>query len=120
MLDVHKLPSGCVSVEVVEIGVLIPDQLPVDLVCPCCGGGFLHHDAVVDFYREEGKEDAPISVRTTVREGRARTDRVSSGLNPSLRRDGLLISFWCEGCGGKPQLVLVQHKGASEISWCVP
>jgi hypothetical protein len=43
--------------------------------------------------------------------------------NPSQRRDGIAISFWCEQCGagakGHPGLTLTvaQEKGSTEIVW---
>ena len=59
-------------------------------------------------------------VRSTVRDGSAKIDVVqsdSSG-NPSSRRDGIYISFWCEGCKGIDEdvleLTVSQHKG---LSW---
>jgi hypothetical protein len=46
--------------------------------------------------------------------------------NPSPRRDGIVISFFCEQCtnwgetGEVIELTLAQHKGATEIGWRYP
>jgi hypothetical protein len=37
--------------------------------------------------------------------------------NPSSRRDGILIHFWCEHCEEKPVMAILQHKGTTFIGW---
>lgn len=38
--------------------------------------------------------------------------------NPSARRDGVAIRFWCETCGADNiELVVEQHKGNSFLRW---
>jgi hypothetical protein len=42
--------------------------------------------------------------------------------NPSSRRQGLAIRFFCEGCGGADsddiiELTVAQHKGSTELAW---
>lgn len=93
----------------------------VELECPRCRASLLHHGAVKVFDRHE---DAASVTMTTVSGGTvsmATVGAVGSG-NPSSRRDGLSIRFWCEGCGGDTpddviELTIAQHKGATEIGW---
>jgi hypothetical protein len=37
--------------------------------------------------------------------------------NPSSRRGGVAIRFWCEGCDSAPELTLEQHKGETHLHW---
>jgi hypothetical protein len=44
--------------------------------------------------------------------------------NPSDRRDGIVITFWCEQCHGESgpdtnylRLAVIQHKGATYLRW---
>lgn len=93
----------------------------VELECPRCGASLLHHGAVTVFDRGE---DADRETMTTISGGTVSMATVESGGsgNPSGRRDGLAIRFWCEGCGGDTpddviELTIAQHKGATEIGW---
>lgn len=93
-----------------------------DLCCPRCGADNLHHSTVTVF--DGGSEDPQTVVRTTVYGGSTKMECVpekGSG-NPSARRHGLTIKFWCEGCGGDSpgdliELKIAQHKGSTEIGW---
>jgi hypothetical protein len=55
--------------------------------------------------------------------GSAKIDAVPSdgSGNPSGRRDGLSIKFWCEGCKGVDEdileLTISQHKGSTLLGW---
>ena len=92
-----------------------------DLICPRCANMHLHHRGVTVF--DVAKEDAETAVRTEVSHGKSATRVVANnGENPSSRRGGLVIDFWCEGCGEeKPlQLTIAQHKGSTELSWRFP
>ena len=93
-----------------------------NLPCPRCGNDYLHHRGVTSFDRSE---DAETVLRTTMEVGKTTVQLVAqadSG-NPSIRRDGLVIQFWCEHCGGGDdgksviELTLAQHRGATEIAW---
>ena len=86
------------------------------LICPNCGFHCLHHDGVTVYDRQE---DYPITIETFVREGLATTSTVDSNVsrNPSSRRDGVAIEFWCEGCEVRPQLTIEQHKGTTFLAW---
>lgn len=86
------------------------------LHCPRCGEGALHHSSVTVFDRDE---DARSVVKTVVEAGKVHVDpsALNEG-NPSSRRDGLVVDFWCEACGNEPiQLCIGQHKGSTEIGW---
>ena len=69
------------------------------LQCPrCVGGGNLHHVRVEVFARPEDAENVN---ETTVQGKLAHVEYVlndTSG-NPSSRRDGLRVHFYCEQCG---------------------
>jgi hypothetical protein len=79
------------------------------LSCPDCGGTCLHQGAVSVFVRpvEDGR-----CVSTHI-------NGVVAGDNPSPRRDGLTIRFFCETCGvrGRRALNIFQHKGQTFIEW---
>ncbi len=74
-------------------------NLPL-LLCPRCQSRNLHHSKVTTFNREEDEE---IVVVTTVEGNSTITSALpnESTDNPSSRRDGLAIRFWCENCGGQ-------------------
>ncbi len=83
------------------------------LVCPSCGFNCLHHDKVEVF---ECTEDATHGVHVTVSDGKAVMDTSLEG-NPSARRHGLSVHFWCEGCDAKPVLSISQHKGCTYMTF---
>ena len=33
------------------------------------------------------------------------------------RRDAVILYVWCESCGHRGELIVRQHKGATEIYW---
>lgn len=78
-----------------------------ELRCPSCGFHYLHHDKVEVFERGE---DAENGLHVVVESGTVRTD-TNLQRNPSSRRHGLSVHFWCEGCDAKPVMTLIQHKG---------
>lgn len=86
------------------------------LECPCCGSEYLHHAKVTIFDRGE---DAETVVRTEVQGSKLSVNPLDQGQgNPSSRRDGVTVDFWCEGCGASPiTLTIGQHKGMTEIGW---
>lgn len=91
------------------------------LDCPRCGGNNLHHWRVEVYERPE--EDGPVTktsvesrsfpadIQTAARSKREPTD------NPSARRNGLSVSFWCEGCAEISVLGIAQHKGCTLVEW---
>ena len=101
-----------------------------ELLCPVCNGNNLHHNAVIHYHRREDEE----IVRVTSVEGGEFVSSLmpneTSG-NPSSRRDGIAIEFWCENChselnGANPEysnyfrLQIQQHKGTTYLDWDIP
>jgi len=90
------------------------------VLCPNCKGGYLHQGAV--FVYERASEDAKDITRISISENGTcvSTEKIpdkDSG-NPSARRNGIKIQFWCEGCGDLNQMLCIyQHKGATFIEW---
>lgn len=98
----------------VEIGDYDKINGTSDLKCPGCGETTgLHHDRVEVYERAE---DATSGVHVVVDNMQATMDTNLQD-NPSARRHGLAIRFWCEHCDGKHVLALAQHKGMTYISW---
>ena len=85
------------------------------LECPSCGGEYLHHDRLEVF---ECGEDAEHGTHVVVENGRAVMDSNLTG-NPSKRRHGLRIQFWCEMCDDRLEFTLVQHKGNTFVDMSV-
>lgn len=91
--------------------------------CPNCGSPTLHQETVEVFFRQEDADDGiavavqgkavwshdpdliPVAVST------------SQAGNPSPRRDGVAIRFWCEACPATPVLNIIQHKGDTMVEW---
>jgi hypothetical protein len=84
-----------------------------ELKCPSCGYNYLHHEKVEIFERGEDEEKG---LHVKVENGMVTTDTNLSG-NPSARRHGLTIHFWCEGCKAKPVLSISQHKGNTLVDF---
>ena len=96
------------------------------LKCAHCGNTNLHHDEVIVFER---REDAQQGMRVMVA-GVDRQDRQSDNVtglcpsviidstmfgNPSARRQGVHVGLWCEQCGQRSSLSIVQHKGTTHL-----
>jgi hypothetical protein len=88
------------------------------LLCPGCKNFELHHEAVTVFERDE-LEDGPsgaVEVGDELRCRRIEGARAEAG-NPSARRNGVAIRFWCEQCSDISELTIAQHKGTSLVQW---
>ena len=84
------------------------------LVCPSCGGDYLHHGAVCSYTRI--KEDSADGTAYRIDGSSiARSSQLNG--NPSARRDGITIDFNCELCGNTSTLGIAQHKGQTQLSW---
>lgn len=81
------------------------------LLCPSCKGANLHH-ARVDVWDRPG-EDQP-STKTSILAPKGFDPPT---YNPSSRRGGISIVFWCEGCSERPVLGVAQHKGSTLLRW---
>lgn len=93
---------------------LFSDDYEGRLRCPSCGGEYLHHTTVEVYNRNE---DGTHGQRTVVEEGvnnygLTRVDNNVNG-NPSPRRHGLVVNFYCEECEALPKLLIWQHKGST-------
>ncbi len=86
------------------------------LLCPLCGGNYLHHKVIETFER---CEDAEEGMHTTITRDRVDVKYEPLVDNPSPRRDGLKIEFYCEFCGNQLTLVILQHKGETWVGWDV-
>src|SRR5436190_19132022 len=85
------------------------------LACRYCGEQNLHHDRVIVFDR---CEDEPKLTKVTVECGvMVETVHSCGSGNPSSRRHGLAIKFWCEHCDKNSELCIAQHKGNTFLSW---
>jgi hypothetical protein len=86
------------------------------LLCPRCGDLYLHHGNVNVYTRQEDSEQ---TLHTELTGFQTKTALVASDtvLNPSRRRGGMRITFWCEGCGEESDLTIAQHKGVTFIDW---
>jgi len=97
------------------------------LICPSCGNNYLHHTSLTVYNRTEDAEETRVTHVGTALEGYMSTPDVDSLTsatvaskdcdNPSSRRHGLQIRFWCETCDAKPILNLYQHKGFTGLEW---
>lgn len=87
-----------------------------ELLCPHCGNNYLHHAEVEVFTRHE---DADKTLLTTVGYFNTNTAWTDSEvlLNPSSRRGGIRIKFWCESCTHESYLTMAQHKGVTIMEW---
>ena len=81
------------------------------LVCPGCGGTYLHHGVVNTFDRDEDAENG-----RHVRIGRGVVIDHDLRNNPSFRRGGLTITFSCETCSAESTLRIAQHKGQTFVT----
>lgn len=97
-----------------------------ELVCPVCKENNLHQNSVHVYNRvEDGSSVRATSVtgpevHSTVLENNLTT-------NPSPRRQGLTVKFWCEHCHGDGSnyltqfsLNILQHKGTTFLYWDIP
>ncbi len=96
------------------------------LRCPRCSGDYLHQGTVTVYDRGE---DAKVTAVSTVQNGLVSNHirPTEETWNPSSRRHGVVIAFWCELCHGQavPEgveredlwLTFAQHKGVTHVGW---
>lgn len=92
------------------------DPKDAGLKCPYCGesNGLHHHFIETYCCHDDANKGQRLSI--DVNKGLQRLDDDMTG-NPSVRRQGISIHFWCEfGC---PDAVLnlIQHKGVTYLQW---
>lgn len=92
------------------------------LSCPKCNEDYLHQQNTTIFARGEDADWTTVIAQDG--ENVQATPFPSRELmNPSLRRHGMLIEFWCEHChyedDEKPnyRLAIYQSKGITTIEW---
>jgi len=100
-------------------------QIDDDAVrCAHCGDTVVHHDEVVIYEcREDAREGMRVMVsgldRQAADTGRALLPCVTVDAsmvgNPSPRRQGVRVGLWCESCGERSDLTIVQHKGMTLV-----
>jgi len=87
-------------------------NIPKALACPACGGTSMHSKQITAYMRPE---DGPLTYEAAINGAVVVTGVVpsSESNNPSGRRGGIIIGFWCEDCddGKRLELLLIQHKG---------
>lgn len=92
-------------------------QIPVweylCLSCPNCGGEHLHQSEVELYCRHE--DEPAKSARYDALTGESTP--ISDSGNPSSRRQGIVVEFWCERCPALPRLAIFQHKGNTHFGW---
>jgi hypothetical protein len=108
-------------IETIHENVCVDDDV---LLCPRCGFNCMHHYRVTAFNRKE--DDARVQKTDIVTDdlywgGGSAEVRVSlvknTSDNPSSRRHGITMCFFCEGCHGKFKLSIDQHKGQTSMRW---
>ena len=128
-------PGDLISEEYLDVAV---DDV---LLCPLClkdypdgRGVWLHQTGVEAFFRNEDSwKGAHGYIAHTESFLAVNGDCGRTSRNPSARRDGLIIYFFCEWCSeyGEPEqgdenkpfvtleLHISQHKGVTEMRWLV-
>ena len=86
-----------------------------ELLCPHCNGSYLHHYTIVSYHREQ--EDEKNITLIEVQGGNVTLHNDDAVKNPSDRRDGAGIRFWCEQGCPEMELTIAQHKGSTYVQW---
>lgn len=84
------------------------------LMCPHCGEIFLHQYKTEIFDRDED-EVKGLYVKTDRNDGIIVKKDLEG--NPSKRRDGLRVHFFCEICQASCALEIYQHKGQTFVKF---
>jgi hypothetical protein len=111
--------SDRIDIEAAQGDFPYPDG--ASICCPQCDNlgsdgvryPHLHHRTVTVFDRIEEDHDVIV---TRISRGKVVRELNGSG-NPSRRRGGIAIEFWCELCHGVSVLTLAQHKGSTHLEW---
>jgi len=116
------------SVALGEPGVCGPygSETASILACPVCGEGYLHHLDTIVYSRDGEDQDGKVTV--VYGSGATGNGPFCMESNPSRRRDGLRITFYCECCGSGSanlqtamptgmHLCILQHKGSTYMYW---
>jgi hypothetical protein len=89
------------------------------ICCPICGDAYgMHHTKIEIFNRSS---DDMITNHYIFQNGKISNNydgKKANEENPSLRRSGIKIKFYCESCNDKEfTLCLAQHKGSTFLYW---
>ena len=79
---------------------------------PSCRSATLHQFGVEVFHR---LEDAVTGLHVEIDGFKIASDQSVWDGNPSSRRSGLTISFWCENCDAVTTMSVTQHKGSTFV-----
>lgn len=79
------------------------------LCCPVCKGFYTHHYAVVAYACEEDQK----AVVTAIPTNKYAVEGFNIPENPSARRDGVAVMFFCEECAARFRVTIAQHKGST-------
>ena len=85
------------------------------LCCARCGEAMLHQERVEVFIPQQEDDERGLRLSVNIEKVSFETDSHAGRGNPSSRRDGVAITFWCEICHGKSRLTIAQHKGAEYL-----
>jgi len=88
------------------------DKRKIQLLCAHCGGDYTHHTRI-DVY--ERIEDAEEGIHVCVDRGKVWGDDDMHG-NPSGRRTGVTVTYYCEHCDHESVLKIAQHKGGTYVT----
>jgi hypothetical protein len=75
----------------------------------------VHHTYVVVYHRF--KEDGETIAIHTEYGITSATNSSAEHRNPSGRRGGIAIGFYCESCDDESELTIEQHKGNTFVQW---
>ena len=87
-----------------------------DLLCAHCGGFYLHRTVTSHYLRDQEDSNMGTLVVTTHKDSHIQRNVVVPDENPSQRRSGIAIEFFCEDCCGRSELTIAQHKGATVVA----
>jgi hypothetical protein len=111
-------PAASVIYETNKITIDDESSNKSELCCPHCGDVYLHHSNIIIYERGED-QDAIITTVIDHKDNRVPSSSFTTENNPSRRRHGLTIQFWCECCDAISNLNIAQHKGNTFLSWKV-
>ncbi len=89
-----------------------------NLCCPRCGDAFGLHSAGVEVWGRS--HDAAQGLHVSINEVEFKPALVATTDledNPSSRRQGISVRFWCEQCAAGFALTFAQHKGSEIVTF---
>ena len=81
------------------------------LVCPKCGFDYLHQIEAKCTWRNNDDADGTCFSSSRTKQSIEKLDA------KDIRRDNLVIEFYCEGCLKNVDLMIYQHKGQTFMDW---